>query len=142
MEPKDVLKSVFQTKEDLATTLDTSRELTDAPSMWVINRMVSMFPECVLDVNEINIIPKIDDTMQYDFLRFRLGKRTKTYSPWIKPDKIEDLEYIKRYFQYSEEKARYALTILTPEQVTEIRDAFFEGGVVSKTKTKTKKELE
>ena len=136
MELKDVLNSLYRTKEDLAIELDGVRELVDAPSMWVICRMVSFFPDNVLEVNEINILPGIDETMQYDFLRLRLDKRTKTFHPWLKPDKPEDLDIVKRYFEYSDAKAREALTLLTDEQLQQIRDSFFEGGIVSRKSKK------
>lgn len=136
MELKDVLNSLYRTKEDLAIEIDGMRELVEAPSMWVICRMVSFFPDNVLEVNEINILPGIDETMQYDFLRLRLDKRTKTFHPWLKPDKPEDLDIVKRYFEYSDAKAREALTLLTEEQLQQIRDSFFEGGIVSRKSKK------
>lgn len=131
MELKDLVTSILKTKEDLTTHLEGARELTDAPAMWVTNRMISLFPDCVLDCNEINIVPGIDDTMQYDFLRLRLPKRTKTFTPWLKPEKSgEDVEVVQKYYQYSEMKAKEALDILSPEQLQTIRDSFLEGGIM------------
>lgn len=130
MELKDVLNSLFKTKEDLATEIDGQRELVDAPGPWVVNRMVSLFPDCTSDVNEINILPGIDGLMQYDFLRLRLKPRAKTFTPWLKAEKpTEDVELVMRYYDYSAEKAREALDILTEEQLEIIRATFFEGGV-------------
>lgn len=133
MELKDVLTSLFKTKEDLATEIDGQRELVEAPGPWVINRMISLFPDCVGDVNEINTVQGIDALMQYDFLRFRLKPRTKTFTPWLKAEKpSEDVKLVMEYYKYSEEKAREAMDLLTDDQLELIRDSFFEGGVVKK----------
>lgn len=142
MELKDVMNSLYRSKEDLATEMEGMRELVDMPAMWVVNRMVSLFPDCVMDVNEINVLQGIDDLMQYDFLRFRLEKRTKTFTPWIKPDKPpEDVELVQEYYNYSTAKAIEALELLTPEQLQIIRDSYFEGGVVKEKKRKKKDDV-
>lgn len=140
MELKEVLDSVFKTKEDLTTEIDGARELVDAPSMWVINRIVSMTPEYVFDCNDINIYP-VDATMAFDFLRFRLPKLKRVpFNQWIKPEPVsEDVELLKRYYECSTAKALDAFRVLTPEQMEIIRHSFDEGGVEKKEKKKAKK---
>lgn len=143
LEIKDVLKSLFQTKEDLTTVVDENallveRGLIDAPEMWVIKRIISLSPEYCNEVNEINIWGKLDETMQYDFLRHRLPKLKRApYNPYIKPEKpTDDVKLVMEYYQYSEQKAREALELFTPEQVQIIRDQYFEGGIAEKKKKK------
>jgi hypothetical protein len=43
-------------------------------------------------------------------------------------DKIKDLDYVKRYYGYSNEKAKQALKILTKEQLNFIKSKFDTGG--------------
>jgi hypothetical protein len=75
-------------------------------------------------MNLYNFLPK---KMQYDFFINSLRKK-KRYSPWLRQDKIKDLDYVKRYYDYSNEKAKQALRILTKEQLTFIKSKFETGG--------------
>jgi len=43
-------------------------------------------------------------------------------------DIIKDIDYVKRYYGYSNEKAKQALTILTKEQLAFIKSKFETGG--------------
>ena len=52
----------------------------------------------------------------------------KRFSPWGKKQKMNDLEVVKQYYGYSNEKARQALSILTPDQITFITNKLNRGG--------------
>ena len=41
---------------------------------------------------------------------------------------LDDLEYVKEYYGYSNEKAKQALSILTKEQIEHIKKSLFKGG--------------
>ena len=43
-------------------------------------------------------------------------------------NQIEELEYIKEYYGYSNEKAKQAIDILTVEQIEEIKQSLTKGG--------------
>ena len=43
--------------------------------------------------------------MQYDFYINTLRTK-KRFSPWLRKDMIKDLDYVKRYYGYSNEKAK------------------------------------
>jgi len=77
--------------------------------------------------NEMNLYNFLPKKMQYDFFINSLRKK-KRYSPWLRQDKIKDLDYVKRYYDYSNEKAKQALRILTKEQLTFIKSKFDTGG--------------
>jgi len=65
--------------------------------------------------------------MQYSFYLNTLRKR-KRYSPWLRKDEIKDIDYVKRYYGYSNEKAKQALRILNKEQLDFIKSKFETGG--------------
>jgi hypothetical protein len=67
--------------------------------------------------NEMNMHHQLDKDMQYSFYLNSLRKR-KRFSPWLRKDKVKDLECVKQYYGYSNEKASQALKILTKEQLT------------------------
>jgi hypothetical protein len=52
----------------------------------------------------------------------------KRFAPWVKAKKLTDLEYVKEYYGYSNEKAKSALAILDNEQITTIKNSLNKGG--------------
>ena len=78
-------------------------------------------------VNEINQLHHLDKKLQFDFLINSLRPR-KRYTPWMKAKKLENLEYVKEYYGYNNEKARNALNILNDEQISSIKTKLNKGG--------------
>jgi hypothetical protein len=78
-------------------------------------------------VNEINQLPHIDKKLQFDFLINSLRPR-KRYTPWMKAKKLENLQYVKEFYGYNNEKARAALDILNDEQISAIKTKLYKGG--------------
>ena len=124
MELKDWLNSINFTKQDL---------LEDDPSLkkdyppYIVNRCLSGHLDCILLVNEMNKYSFLDKDMQYSFYLNSLRKR-KRFSPWLRKDKISDLDYVKRYYGYSNEKASQALKLLSKEQIEFIKQRLDTGG--------------
>jgi hypothetical protein len=123
-ELKDWLNSINQTKKNLIEE-DSSIEKTYPP--YIVNRCLSGHLDCIMFVNEMNKYNFLPKRMQYEFLLNSLRKK-KRFSPWLRQDKIEDLDYVKRYYGYSNEKAKQALKILTKEQLNFIKAKFDIGG--------------
>lgn len=125
MELKDWLNSINQTKKNL---IDEDPLLEKEYSPYIINRCLSGYIDSILYANEMNRYHFLPKKLQYDFFINTLRKR-KRYTPWIQKDKIEDLEYVKKYYGYSNEKAKEALKILTREQLNFIKAKFETGGI-------------
>ena len=120
-ELKDWLNSINFTKEDL------SEDIKDY-SPYVINRCLSGNLDCIMFVNEMNRYHNLDKDMQYNFYLNTLRKR-KRFSPWLRKDKVTDLQSVKQYYGYSNEKSENALKILTPEQIKFIKQRLDTGGM-------------
>tara|TARA_Y100000022_G_scaffold129294_1_gene111991 strand:- start:942 stop:1307 length:366 start_codon:yes stop_codon:yes gene_type:complete len=120
MELKDWLNSINHTKEDL------SEDMSSYPP-FIINKCLSGHLDCVLFANEMNRYSHLDKDMQYSFYINTLRKR-KRFSPWLRKDKIEDLDVVKQYYGYSNEKAQQALKILSREQIDYIKQKLEIGG--------------
>ena len=121
---KDWLNSINHTKENL---LDENPDLKKQYSPYIINRCLSGHIDCVLFANEMNMYSHVDKDMQYLFYLNTIRKR-KRYSPWLRKDKIKDLECVKQYYGYSNEKASQALKILSKEQINFIKQRLETGG--------------
>jgi len=66
--------------------------------------------------------------MHYDYLRMSVRKR-KRFSKWGKKNKLEHLDAVKKYYNYSNQRAEEALSILTDDQLSEIEKFLDVGGV-------------
>jgi hypothetical protein len=84
--------------------------------------------------NEMNRYNFLDKDMQYSFYLNSLRKK-KRFSPWLRKDKVTDLESVKQYYGYSNEKASQALKILTKEQINFIKQRLDIGGRKEMTNT-------
>jgi hypothetical protein len=124
-ELKDWLNSINFTKEDL--TFDDPDTAKDYPS-YIVNRCLSGHLDTILFANQMNLYPNLDKDMQYQFFLNSLRKR-KRFSPWLRKDKVENLNIIKRYYGYSNEKALQALRLLTNEQLDYIKKRLETGGM-------------
>jgi hypothetical protein len=123
-ELKDYLNSINYSKENL---MDVDEEAIKQYPPYIINRCLSGFMDTVLYANEMNIASNLDNKMQYDFYINTLRKR-KRFSPWLKKDSLKDLELVKQYYGYSNEKAKTALGLLTKEQLNYIKSKLDTGG--------------
>ena len=124
MELKGWLNSINQTKKNL---IDEDPSMEKDYSPYVINRIYSGHLDSVMFANEMNKYHFLPKKIQYDFLLNSLRVK-KRYAPWLRKDEIKDLDLVKRYYGYSNEKAKQALRILTKDQINFIRSKFETGG--------------
>ena len=126
MEPelKDWLNSINFNKEDL--TEDDENTIKSYPP-FIINKCLSGHLDSVLFANEMNRYHFLDKDMQYKFYLNILRKR-KRFSPWIRKDKDSDLDIVKSYYDYSNEKARQVMKILSTEQINYMKQRLDIGG--------------
>ena len=124
-ELKDYLGAINNTKENLLDTEDEMWEKKYAP--FIVNKCLAPFPDTILLVNEINQLHHLDKKLQFDFLLNSLRTR-KRYAPWMKAKKLKNLEYVKEYYGYNNEKAKVALDLLNDEQISAIKNKLNKGG--------------
>ena len=122
MNPFDYLNTINDTKKDIM--VDDIAE--KAYASFIINRSLSYFPDTVCIANEMNRYHHLDNKLKYSFLINIIRKR-KRFSKWIKPDLDSDIGVVKEYYGYSNEKARQVLTLLSSEQIEELRKKVNKG---------------
>ena len=124
-ELKDYLNAINHEKKNL---MDTDDEMWEKKyPAFIINKCVAPFPDTIHLVNEMNIHNHLDSKLQFDFLLNSLRSRDR-YTPWLKAKKIKNIEYVKEYYGYSNEKAKIALDVLNDEQIKTIKDSLSKGG--------------
>ena len=124
-ELKDWLNSINFNKNNL---IEEDPSTVKDYSPYIINRCLSGHLDCVLFANEMNKYPNLDKDMQYSFYLNTLRKK-KRFSPWLRKDKVTDLQCVKEYYGYSNEKASQALKILSPQQLDYIKQRLDTGGM-------------
>ena len=124
-ELKDYLNAINHTKEPLLDSED--EEWTKKYPSFIVNKCLAPFPDTIQLVNEINQLHHLDKKLQFDFLINSLRPR-KRYTPWMKAKKLKNLEYVKEFYGYNNEKAKSALDILSDEQISAIKRKLNKGG--------------
>ena len=118
---KDIIPSILQNKKDV---LDDEKDY----HAFVVNRALSFHYDCVLQANEMNKYPGLPATLQYQYLLNTVRGYKRPFRKWEKRETIDDLEAVKEYYNYSNEKAREALVLLNTTQLETIRKAIDKGG--------------
>jgi len=124
-ELKEYLNAINVSKEPLLDSEDEMWEKKYAP--FIVNKCVAPFPDTIQLVNELNQYHHLDKKLQFDFLLNSLRAR-KRYTPWLKAKKLKNLEYVKEFYGYNNEKAKAALDILNDEQISAIKTRLNKGG--------------
>ena len=124
-ELKEYLNAINFSKKNVMDSEDT---------MWVkkypafiVNKVLSGFQDTIMLVNEMNRNHFLDKDMQFQFLLNSIRSK-KRYSPFLRASKIKDIECVKEYYGYNNEKAKTALDLLTKEQLKLIKEKLFKGG--------------
>ena len=123
MNPFEYVNAINMTKKDIM--VDDLAEKAYNPFM--VNRSLSYFQDTVLFANEMNVNHSVDKRLQFDFLINMVRKR-KRFSKWQKSVSDNDVEVVKEYYGYNNEKARNALSLLTTEQINALKQKVYKGG--------------
>ena len=125
IELKDWLNSINFNKDNL---IEEDPAVIKDYAPYIINRCLSGTIDSILFANEMNKYPNLDKDMQYNFYLNTLRKK-KRFSPWLRKEKVTDLQSVKQYYGYSNEKASQALKILSKQQLEFIRQRLDTGGI-------------
>jgi len=123
MNPFEYLKSINESKKDIM--VDDLAEKEYNP--FIINRGLSYFKDTILYSNEMNRFHHLDHRLQFDFL-INIIRKKKRWSKWIKANEVDNLELIKEYYGYSNEKAKSALSLMSHEQIEQLKLRIYKGG--------------
>ena len=122
---KDYLPAINHTKKNLMNSDDPMWE-KKYPA-FMVNKVLSSFSDTIMLTNEMNRNHFLDRDMQFQFLLNSIRSK-KRFTPFLKAGKIKDIECVKEYYGYSNEKAKSALDILTKEQLKLIKESLYKGG--------------
>jgi hypothetical protein len=122
---KEIVPSILETKKSV---IHDDIDLKDYKP-YLVNRALSYHLDCVAYVQELNCRPWIDSDLQYSYLLNTIRPMKRKFQPWQKTSADKDIECVKAYFGYSNQKAKEALRILNDEQIAELKRITDKGGV-------------
>ena len=123
MNPFEFLNTINHSKKDIMVDDLTEKSYNS----FMINRSLSYFKDTIMFANLMNRYHHLENKLQYHFLINIIYKR-KRFSKWMKPDQISDIEVVKEYYGYSNEKAKQVLTLLSPDQIKILKQKVSKGG--------------
>lgn len=125
MNPFDFINAINLTKKDIFAE-DPQAKNDYKP--FIVNRGLSYFPDTILYANEMNRNTTIPVDWQFSFLLNSISKK-KRFSKWAKKDEqTETFLLVKEYFGYSDSKAQEALSVLSADHLTMIKEKLYKGG--------------
>jgi hypothetical protein len=123
---KEIIPSILQTKKSVIKDDIDLKDYTP----FVVNRALSYHIDCVLYANEMNLHSGIDKDMQYQYFLNSIRPMKRKFQPWQRSEVDKNIEAVKKYFGYSNEKAKEALRLLNDEQISEIITITTKGGMI------------
>ena len=124
-ELKEYLNAINFTKNDLMKSEDDLWK-KKYPA-FIVNKMLSGFSDTVMLVNEMNRNHFLDKDMQFQFLLNSIRSK-KRFTPFLRANKLKEIECVKEYSGYSNDKAQSALDILTKDDIKLIKEKLYKGG--------------
>lgn len=120
----DIVNQINYGKEDIFNDPQTQKEY----SPFVINKALSFGPDTILYANEMNLHYNLDKKLQYEFLKNSIPKR-KRFNKWIKKGtNPKHLDLVCSYYKYSKERGMEALSILSEDQIEQLKQLMDTGG--------------
>ena len=121
---KDIIPSIQQTKK-VVVTAENERDYVP----FVVNRSISFHMDMVMPANQMNMLPSADGLLQYHYLLNTVRAYKRPFQKWQKRETLENLDAVKEYYNYSNEKAKEALSILSDAQIEQIKKNLNKGGL-------------
>ncbi len=140
MDQNTKMEKDYQLGQYLNSINTSKKNLMDSEDMFwekkypafIVNKCLSAHPDSLFYVNEMNRLNFLDKRLQYDFLINSLSKR-KRFAKWMRSTKVKNIDLIKLYYGFSNEKAKQALDILTADDIEIIKTKLNTGGKHGRT---------
>ena len=126
--PFDYINAINTTKKNLMRGSNNDRIAEKEYSPFLTNRALSYFNDTIGYANELNQRHHLDSLLQFEYL-LNIVRPKKRFSKWVKKDNDRDISLVKEYYGYNNTKAIQALSILSPQQLNNIREKLEKGGL-------------
>lgn len=127
MNPFDFITSISYSKQSLMHGTENDALAEKEYPAYLVNKGLSYFPDTILYANDMNRYASLDNKLQYYYLLNSIRAK-KRFAKWAKKEDSNDLDAVKEYYGYSNEKASQALSLLSDQQLSMIKEQLEKGG--------------
>jgi hypothetical protein len=124
MSPFDFVNDITYGKKNLIGKEDDLAEKLYQP--FLVNKSLSYFSDTIMYANEMNRRHGLDNKLQYQYLLNSI-RPSRRYAKWVKKVGNSDFEAVQEYFKYSNEKTFEALSLLSSDQISLIKEKLKKG---------------
>lgn len=125
--PFDYVNTINTTKKNMMRGSENDELAERGYNPWIVNNALSYFPDTILHSNLMNINHHIPSRPQYEFFLSSLRPK-KRFAKWVKEEVNDDLELVMKYFEFNRSNAKDVMSLLTVDDINEIRALYEEGG--------------
>jgi len=125
--PFDYVNAINSPKENLMRGTDNDELAERGYNPYLTNKSLSYFVDTIGYANEMNLRFDAENILQFEYL-LNSVKPKKRRAKWVKKVEDEDLSAVKEYYGYNNVKAEQVLSILSPQQLEEIKLKLSKGG--------------
>ena len=126
--PFTYVESILKTKKNLLRGTDDDAAAVDEYNPWLTNLALTYHEDTVLIANMANKISHVPKRAQYEALLGIVRARARPFKKWAKLETNETLDLVCEVYGCNRTVGRSYLTLLTDEQLDEMRSARATGG--------------
>ena len=94
---------------------------------FLTNRAFAAFIDTVMFAEQMNQAHLLSPALQYDFYYYGIRKGSR-FDPIPKPTEPEGLEVVMAYYDYSKQKAREVMSLLSKQDILNMIKSMDKGG--------------
>ena len=125
MNPFDYVNAILYTKKDVMEIENNERDY----SAFLSNRALSYHKDSIFIAQQMNLLPGIDRRLQFRYLINTVRPMKRDKKQWAKQKENNDIDAVIEYFGYSYKEALVALSILSKDQLKQIKRKLEKGGI-------------
>lgn len=125
MNPFDYVNAILYTKKDVMQENSNERDY----SPFLTNRALSYHRDSIFAAQQLNLIPGIDNRLQFRYLINTIRPMKRDKKQWAKKKENNDIDAVIEYFGYDHKQALVAISILSKDQLKQIRRKLEKGGL-------------
>ena len=125
MNPFDYVNAILYTKKDVMQENSNERDY----SPFLTNRALSYHRDSIFAAQQLNLIPGIDNRLQFRYLINTIRPMKRDKKQWAKKKENNDIDAVIEYFGYDHKQALVAISILSKDQLKQIKRKLEKGGL-------------
>lgn len=125
MNPFDYVNAILYTKKDVMEIEDNEKDY----SPFLTNRALSYHKDSIFIAQQMNNLPGLDRRLQFRYLINTVRPMKRDKKQWAKQKEHNDIDAVREYFGYDYKEAITALSILSKDQLKQIKRKLEKGGI-------------